>query len=96
MTTDKHAPGPWWISDNHSDMRPEAIHCAGCNAIVATTWSIVPEEMRKANARLIAAAPSMLAALRQLLDDDNPLSDYNSKRDARAVAREVIAKATGI
>jgi hypothetical protein len=62
MTENKHTPGPWLITDNCCELRPEAIYAypngAGC--IVATTWSIVPEEQRKSNAKLIAMAPTLL------------------------------------
>ena len=45
-------------------------------------------------AKLMAAAPDLLQALMQLMSI-NPLSDYNETRDAKAVAREAIAKAIG-
>lgn len=100
----KHSPGPWFISNNYSDMRPEAIHAEGhANCIVATTWSIVPEEYRKANAKLIAAAPSLLAAVCKLQmvaeeyiqeHDEETHSPADWAKEILAVSRQAIAKAT--
>jgi hypothetical protein len=59
----KHTPGPWWKSDNGSEIRPTAIHASGAaNIIVATTWSLVPPDEEKANADLLVAAPTLLEA----------------------------------
>lgn len=44
-------------------------------------------------AALMAAAPDLLAALRQLLSI-SPFSDHNEIRDAKSVAREAIKRAT--
>lgn len=58
-----------------------------CVAICATGDS--PQPMENANARLIAAAPELLEALKAMLDNG---ADYTATRDA---ARAAIAKATG-
>jgi len=52
----KHTPGPW-----HADDNGDGTHCitAGRGADVADTRSSADE---RANARLIAAAPQLLAA----------------------------------
>ena len=63
MSDTKHTTGPWHISDNGNDMRPEAIHGGPHNAILATTWSVVKDAEREANARLIAASPNLLGRL---------------------------------
>jgi hypothetical protein len=87
--TAKHSPGPWWVSDNFNDMRPEAIHEGRSNCIVATTWSIVPEDMRKANARLIAASPSLLDACKAALpicDGSNPAHETIHNQLCAAIA----------
>lgn len=79
-----HTPGPWnAIGGNVWDSR----------AIVATgSWEHRSESEREANARLIAAAPEMLAALRLILAS-GPLA--NGMRDDGAMdqAREAVAKA---
>ena len=49
---------------------------------------------RPANARLIAAAPELLAALQGLLNLEPPLLSAKEKK-AYAAARAAIAKATG-
>jgi len=60
-----HTPGPWRV--NAHDI------CAGSDAVAGVygTTGYAPEEAQ-ANARLIAAAPDLLAALRLYvrLDDD--------------------------
>lgn len=66
----KHTPGPWFVVDRGSKGNPmmsvmaERIRGKGPShevAICATGDS--PQEMEDANARLIAAAPELLAAL---------------------------------
>ena len=90
------------ITDNGGDVRPEAIVAAGhAGCVVATTWDIVPEDYRKANAQLIAAAPELLESLMSYLrapsvGSDGPgsstivIQEYN-----RRAAREAVDKATG-
>lgn len=83
MTKLQHTPGPWKID------RFSGSICAGY-ATIATDID------NKADARLIAAAPSLLAALREMLayDDDPPAAGtYGAEVYARA--RIAIAKATG-
>lgn len=48
----KHTAGPWWISGQGTIRAGEVFWAARCN------W-----KNREANARLIAAAPDLLAAL---------------------------------
>jgi hypothetical protein len=68
---------------------------------------LTSQGMEEANARLIAAAPDMLAALQSLLEDGGRVSlvvrenlvvwsgDLGALSKARAAARAAIAKATG-
>jgi hypothetical protein len=50
----------------------------------------------EANARLIAAAPDLLAALERLLDERNPFQSDTESCDAKHIqAERAIAKATG-
>lgn len=69
--TGQHTPGPWRISDNNCEVRPEAIHAESHGAILATTWAIVPEAERVANASLIAASPDLLQACKAFVASDN-------------------------
>ena len=64
MTT-QHTPGPWYI-----DCQNESA-AIGYRAIVDNEGYTVcsPSPMGQANARLIAAAPDLLAALKDLLGD---------------------------
>lgn len=89
----RHTPGPWFT---------EALSTIGHCAIVDADGFTVanPSPMGQANARLIAAAPEMLALLREVVDARNAntraLKEAIQKaspgwiRDARAA----IARAT--
>ena len=91
MTRPNHTSGPWRIGD------------AGHTIFGPPTGEPAPQRIadlapvdRKANARLIAAAPEMLDALRELveyLDDYCAEEDFDS--DTANAARAVIRKATG-
>ena len=66
----KHTPGPW-MADSHypSVSAPTAPNLSLCND------HAIPMSERLANARLIAAAPDLLEALRwtaRALDHDHP------------------------
>ena len=91
MTT-QHTPGPWTTGDAAiwalEDCEFHAIVDCPLNQTCRDT------DTAWANARLIAAAPDLLAALKSLLlsfDDDRSL--FN--RDGWEAARAAIAKATG-
>lgn len=67
QTTPRHTPGPWTIT--HQDMvRSRDRFIADCQAapMSARPCPATPEDM--ANARLIAAAPDLLEALKRLRD----------------------------
>ena len=62
MTT--HTPGPWHVGDE--DMVADGpFICAG-STMIADVWCGLPGDTFKANARLIAAAPDLLAALKHV------------------------------
>ena len=64
----RHSRGPWWVSDNGHELRPNAIHAGGeANTIVATTWAMMSDAEREANARLIAGTPDILMALASIV-----------------------------
>lgn len=96
----KHTPGPWKAE----------IHCVwggpNLDRYVAATGTGIGEQEQQANARLIAAAPDLLAALEAIearisgtydnpaLMDFGPLS-IDAEADCSAIARAAIAKARG-
>ena len=71
MTTTQHTPGPWHIARrSHAEKRilvtkdgERVLAC--CSTGYAGKRGPIPEPERLANARLIAAAPELLAALQQ-------------------------------
>jgi hypothetical protein len=90
MTT-QHTPGPWYI-----DCQNESA-AIGYRAIVDKDGYTVcsPSPMGQANARLIAAAPDLLAALDKILGEIGVRGKI-SRDDWRVeAARSAIAKATG-
>jgi hypothetical protein len=94
MKTDTHAEGPWmyatgedWdgahVTDKHGRIVAD---CQGCD--IPGACGEVGTDEAKANARLIAAAPEMLAALQSLT---HPMASDEDLSHALAV----IAKAKG-
>lgn len=103
MAETKHSPGPWKLAYDKGSNRDIMTN----NARVATAWLayVTPEEYH-ANAHLIAAAPDLLEALRELdaaIDDEalyEPDDDEHAKAldrliEAQKAARAAIAKAEG-
>ncbi|WP_445394246.1 hypothetical protein [Stenotrophomonas maltophilia] len=91
----KHTPGPWQLAEKYNCKDVRAVdgpYVADCNASAAIDW-----RTKEANARLIAAAPDLLAVAR-LVDDvadrigHEPDSAFGQLGGA---ARAAIAKATG-
>lgn len=91
-----HTPGPWaYDADSKEVFADCEEHGCGWIALVNGNDSqdrILPDEMRLANARLIAAAPELLEALRALLDRVLENGGFGSIVEA---AGEAIAKAEG-
>ena len=86
--TAKHTPGPWIVNMADGDIR-----------IVADTFETVADVramygVDRANARLIAAAPSLLEALRELLGPRPAIKQGD--HDPVAAARAAIKLAEGI
>lgn len=96
MTQAKHTPGPWIIEDITDDGQ-SVISAASKNWIdFARVWVVTDESTDKegeANARLIAAAPELLEALKDVMSavELGWIPDGESMFNARAA----IAKATG-
>ena len=100
----KHTPGPWAVGHEMNSERPGSVPVVamvrdslGGKMHVAFVNGMAGEQ--EANARLIASAPDMLAALRGMLDGlrvPTSVDDQNAEREeACAAARAAIAKATG-
>ena len=94
MTT-KHTPGPWTFVQGGSGDWPT------WNVRIGRGMITLPpgEDMRvmDANARLIAAAPDLLEALKKIakIEDKMVGSDWEEIEEARAIARAAVAKAEG-
>jgi hypothetical protein len=78
----KHTPGPWEFSHTWVQTVDKKTPIANFNFYAST----------EANARLIAAAPELLEALRNIISDIEP-TDPNDR--LWVGARAAIAKATG-
>jgi len=90
----EHTPGPWKLAstDYQSFCPVPDCHCFGTGIIQAGSGALVAgtncNEDRLADARLIAAAPELLAAIQKILAKWG-----NLHPDDRALLREVVAKA---
>ena len=101
MTNTTHTPGPWRVSGYRlavfAKLNGIKVVIADCNRTLGYSES-------EANARLLAAAPDLLEALKQCrlalepYDDVKP-RDWKTDREklafAHQAARAAIAKATG-
>ncbi len=101
----QHTPGPWysWLPNGCDSgcrtIRTEKGRTQGGyrGTEIASTFGLADDDEDAANARLLAAAPDLLAALEQLCDAcDQHAQDGNPFRDARypqmEKARVTIAK----
>jgi hypothetical protein len=97
MTT-KHTPGPW-TDDGHDGRDSLIIHSQWGE--VARVGANGDTSQRDANARLIAAAPELLAALKRAEEELNRMQSCLTGRDQEIgwqeclSARAAISKATG-
>jgi len=95
----RHTPGPWVIDANDRYHVESPDGSALPWSIATISGSAGPGTNRsEANARLIAAAPDLLAALEKLLSyNEAIMADRINYRpeDHASVARAAIAKATG-
>lgn len=105
MASEKHTPGPWQISRTRAGKNGTSLtiwrNDEGPNSSeeTNTNWSWIAQHIHsEADARLIAASPDMLAALKEAVAvhgaeaRDIPDEDEHSWC---AVARAAIAKAEG-
>lgn len=99
-----HTPGPWIVlspENRRGQKQPPRIALEGRAGIIATV-GLPSEGDRDANARLIAAAPEMLAALRgaiKVIDALMPglryiaVQDYQAVNEVPIALRAALAKA---
>lgn len=104
MTTTPHTPGPWKVVNRgHS---PSAWIIGNGFYLAEMQNDAKANEQVNADARLIAAAPELLAALKDLARvvshiQDTPLADklkyvpISAYKEAYDVAKQAIAKAEG-
>jgi hypothetical protein len=94
--TEKHTPGPWsiWRDFNViADKGTRAI--ANCGGFSNSRNAEADHEENVANARLIAAAPDLLEALKEMVRLELLLETYGPLDRACNMARAAILKATG-
>jgi hypothetical protein len=87
-----NTPGPWHTSRSEVYVYAKDEH----DEPIAEIYAVNGWDQAKADARLIAAAPELLEALKQIRDAE-PSEDKTAAedwRDLRAIARAAIAKAT--
>lgn len=87
-----HTPGPWTNGTTRGIFAGEYM-LASAHSM---PWMANPDGESAANARLIAAAPDLLDALRQIADLNlGTYTDKSTFEHAQAIARDAIAKAGG-
>lgn len=95
MTT-QHTPGPWHVDECDTDARTY-IQSEGDNEIANIQWgALKPDQWEQANARLIAAAPTMLDALSVIEDWIMSDDTLDTNGHILRLARAAIAKARGV
>lgn len=102
MSEIKHTPGEWYVSDDeHGDIASDEYHFITAGAGLCSPPDYVGFEiagcMSLADARLIAAAPRLLEALRDLIGWVPGPEHWHTDACPKAVDRAVaaIAKAIG-
>jgi len=90
-----HTPGPWIVGTKPGVWTGPVVKADGGNKGVA--FVVGPPAVDEANARLIAAAPEMLAVLRCLRDDMKSLAFFDAGNIENYLAgiESAIAKAEG-
>lgn len=92
MANNKHTPGPWHVGKDHEAGISKGYFVGGGGCVRANM--VGPAGNQEANARLIAAAPDILEALRQMVA--NAEADGKTYRSCYTQAVAAIAKAEGL
>jgi antitoxin (DNA-binding transcriptional repressor) of toxin-antitoxin stability system len=106
MTTQNtHTPGPWTVESCRNEDGSPFLSISGQGPFGAWLADIQPGSVNgkplgvtqrdEANARLIAAAPDLLAALKEMTELKHFTATRSEKESADAKARAAIAKAKG-
>lgn len=96
----KHTPGPWSLFDDGSEVHDRivgpVVGVKGMTATVArAAFGIRPNQEVAANARLIAAAPDLLAACESVIDGLASMGcDWGDEQ--HAIVSAAIRKAKGM
>lgn len=92
-----HTPGPWKVVAHPKVARVESMRSVGhgANGMASVAWLTGGALNQEANARLIAAAPDLLAALKDLLAAQMYLDDDERVLEAEKLACAAISKAEG-
>lgn len=94
-----HTPGPWRIDPDLSNIGKAGVTTANSEYEFSVNGGYEPEYLQIEDARLIAAAPELLAALKECIGwidpDDTRLVNYEEARRVLASAESAIAKAEG-
>lgn len=94
----QHTPGPWTFDDKSGDAGGLVVWAANGDRVARVCWFGDQSETpwaTEANARLIAAAPDLLRALRELCRTELFLGDHPQRLAAFDAARAAVAKAAG-
>jgi hypothetical protein len=84
----QHTPGPWRVDTMRHSAKSEVFVIPGVCVVTGATT----EADSEANARLIAAAPELLAVLREIAEH-MPVSAPPSQRDIANLQRAVMPRA---
>lgn len=101
MKTHTHTPGPWKVLEHARGRGRTCVSTTNESPIQAIICDIdvksvkTGEAMRLSNARLIAAAPDLLAALVEMLEASERPVNERWFLNVRSHARAAIAKAEG-
>lgn len=90
----KHTPGPWMVLPSVQNGQFAILTKHGPRKDIACTYGF-PGDPREANARLIAAAPEMLALLRRFKSFPFEGHEFAYPPDSLQELNHIITKATG-
>ena len=98
MSEGKRTPGPWVFVEDAEGLGIPMVYSEATQAMVAITdsdllFADAPADEQEANARLIAAAPSLLMALEEMLRFQ--MAVWRIETDGVFMARAAIRKAKG-
>jgi hypothetical protein len=91
-----HTPGPWKVEEyrNHFEIWPDPKNNLGCGTMIAATHDWIPGGRvdDAANARLIAAAPELLEALKAIIEGGR-MNKNSRVQYLVEIARSAVSKA---